>query len=106
MQRIARAIQEGAAAYLNRQYGVIAVIGVVLALIITVAINWETGVRYVVGAGCSARAGYVGMNVSVRAYVRTSQAANGSLEPAERPSCHGGAHIGHHLVGLGLLGLR
>ena len=53
MQRIARAIQEGAAAYLNRQYSVIAVIGVVLALIITFAINWETGVLYVVGAGCS-----------------------------------------------------
>ena len=55
MVRIARAIQEGAAAYLNRQYRVIALIGVVLALVITFAINWQTGLLYVVGAGCSAR---------------------------------------------------
>ncbi len=56
MQRIARAIQEGAAAYLNRQYTTIAVIGVILALVITFAINWQTGVLYVVGAVCSALA--------------------------------------------------
>src|SRR5713226_7950648 len=82
MQEIAAAIQEGASAYLNRQYTVIAIIGVVIAVVIGIAINWSTATLYIVGAVLSAAAGYVGMNISVRANMRTAEAARGGLNKA------------------------
>jgi K(+)-stimulated pyrophosphate-energized sodium pump len=105
MIEIAAAIQEGASAYLNRQYLVIAIIGVVIAIILGLAINWVTAVLYVVGAACSAAAGYVGMNVSVRTNLRTAEGARGGLNRAMSIAFRGGAVTGFMVVGLGLLGV-
>ena len=105
MQEIAAAIQEGAKAYLNKQYKTIAIIAVILFFIIGFALGWTMAIGFVVGAVLSALAGYVGMNVSVRANVRTAEAARNGLKEALSIAFKGGTVTGLLVVGLALLGV-
>lgn len=105
MQKIAKAIQIGAKAYLNRQYTIITFVGVVICLLLGWLLGWKVGLGFLIGAILSGIAGYIGMNISVRANVRTAEAAKQGLQPALDVSFKAGAITGLLVVSLGILGI-
>ena len=105
MINIAAAIQEGARAYLNRQYQTIGIVGIIIGSLLGMKLGWYSGIGFAIGAICSGLAGYIGMNISVRANVRTAEAAKTSLQKALNIAFKSGAVTGLLVVGLGLLGI-
>src|SRR5262249_53084216 len=105
MQEISAAVQEGARAYLNRQYTTIGIVGVVILIILGLTLGMYVAIGFVIGAVLSAAAGYVGMNVSVRSNVRTAQAAKQGLAAGLDLAVKAGGVTGMLVVGLGLLGV-